>query len=229
MKMRKDCLMMVTDRSTLYIFSFPDLVVASSPEGNVLTPSATLDVSFIGPFNEIAHTNAIDFDEECIFQCTTQGFRILARGTGKELYVIQNAGWQKVSQGKWAKCFTSNAFALEPETGTAVAAAPIREHLEKRIEIIQVRKGTSPNRKAKDWKWDILNIAAEGGMVLMSFGGGWLAGIPDYRALIEGNRTMDNGSWVLDLGPSCQDMVFDGRRVVCLQVRLVRHRRYPRL
>jgi hypothetical protein len=219
-KMRGDCLMMVTERNTLYIFHFNPLLIASMAEAispsHEIEPTAKTDISFIGHFNnpdEVAYTTSIDFDEECIFHCTSQGVRILSRSSFSQLYILWSAPWQKVAQGQWIKCFASNTYFIPRKSSSP------RQPRESDVVLIQ--KGASEGRKAKDWRWDALNVCVEDGMVVINFPGGWIVGLPDYRSLILGKRTLNDGlgCWVLDIGTSCTGMVFDGRRIVCTEVR----------
>jgi hypothetical protein len=221
-KMRGDCLMMVTERNTLYIFHFNPLLIASMAEAmsppHEIEPTTKTDISFIGHFNhphEVAYTTSIDFDEECIFHCTSQGVRILSRSSFSQLYMLWNAPWQKVAQRQWIKCFASNTYFV-PRKASRPRYAQTRES-----DVVLIQKGASEGRKAKDWRWDVLNVCVEDGMVVMNFPGGWIVALPDYRSLISGERTLNDGlgCWVLDIGTSCTGMVFDGRRIVCTEVR----------
>jgi len=239
MKLKDQCLMMATDRNTLYIF---DLTSPSEPpselangasaatDASILTPSSTIDLWLVGtngtretPDNTIGYTTCIEFSDKYIFHATSEKFRIVCRATERVVYSIQEATWRNVAPGRWSKCISPHAFVVPIATGRRLyhPQQPWTEGSRPRDEIVHIEHGTGRDRKDKPWRWDVVQMVAKNGTLVMSFGGGWIVGLPDFEMLVDGKRTLDDvdACWVLDIGAPCSDMLFDGRRIVWNHVR----------
>ncbi|CAG8627354.1 9202_t:CDS:2, partial [Acaulospora colombiana] len=227
LKMKDGYLMMVTSHPTLYIFDLNTALAAAnsdeeavkegstsaeednsgepSMESPTLKPSAKRDFLFTVEHTSIHHfvaTKCIDFDDQYIFHCTDVGFRIVCRSTFKVLYTVHEAPWQKTLQSpvRWAKCITSNAYAILPPAATSVSYNPRTPPIHQlRVvnEVIKLVEGTAVTRKDAPWRWDAI-------------------GFPDYRKLISKEWDINDrrGCWLIDIGRLCNGTVFDGRRLV---------------
>ncbi|KAG8792741.1 hypothetical protein FRC16_011276 [Serendipita sp. 398] len=237
MKMKEECLMMVSEHNTLYIFDLSvfqrlDDTVKSVPpvtpgqdadDGiNRIQPTTTADISDHFNYGMIPDTACIDFDAKYIFHCTQMGFRVLSRENFRVVYSIRDVPWLKVEAGRWARSPSTNTFFLalpEPSrnypTPRWFTSAPV---IPKRSHVIEIRKGISKQRRYQSWSWDACDIYVDKGMIVIGYSGGWLLGFPDYQKLIDGTLSLEDekACWVLDLARTrCDGVSFDGRRVVC--------------
>jgi hypothetical protein len=255
MKLKDQCLMVATEKNTLYIFDLtntelspgttnnaPPTTDSSNPNSNenLLTPSSTMDLWSVGrdslrvtPDDNIGHTTCIDFDDHYIFHASSEKLRVISRTTHKIVFSINEASWRNVAPGKWSKCITRHAFLVPPVAGQSLLRQQwglnVRDSL--KDEIVRVEPGTGRYRKDRPWRWDVMQMVVKSGMLVMSLGGGWIVGLPDIEVLVNGTRTLEDvdACWVLDIGAPCADMIFDGRRIVWNHVRsslLRTHRTY---
>jgi hypothetical protein len=243
MKLKDQCLMMTTDRNTLYIFDLTSPELSSPSEtgtgtpttnptanANVLIPTSTIDLWQLGkeglrvtPDDIVGYTTCIDFSEKYIFHATSEKLRVISRTTHRIVYSIHEASWRKVAPGKWSKCITPHAFMVPAATGGGTYNSRFGGIVHDSLvdEIVRVEQGTGQYRKDRPWRWDVMQMVVKNGMLVMSFGGGWIVGLPDFEMLVDGRRTLEDADacWVLDIGAPCPDMLFDGRRIVWNHVR----------
>lgn len=220
--MKDDCLMISTERNTLYVFD-----LNSEEPSQVLTPSI-VDLWSLRYTNtllqqNVGFTTCLDFSERYIFHSTTERVRVLCRKTFTILYSMHESSWRKVSLGRWGKCITSNVFYIPPPAMSRPGQQWARVTREDVLEhhFVPLQKGSAPRRKDAPWRWDVIQMVYAQNTLVMSLGGGWIVCIPDVDALVEGRCTLEDekACWVLDIGAAASDVLFDGRRIVWSHVR----------
>jgi hypothetical protein len=89
---------------------------------------------------------------------------------------------------------------------------------EPRNEKVKLERGSTT--RSDRWFWNVLDVVLAESMAIFNLGDGWILGIPDYRAVVEGTKTVEDGCWAVDLGSgsACSGIAFDGRRLICTNV-----------